>query len=86
MSITNLDRPADELTREDSATYIKSNSTLEQETFAAIASALRKCRVGHPFSERELSILRECLEQAKVYAGSKDIIPNFLIQKARKSL
>lgn len=62
--------------RTDSAAYITSNSKLEREAFAAIEDALQRCQPGYIYNASELSILRECLERAKVYTGSSDIVPN----------
>ena len=59
---------------EDDVAYIKSNSKLEREAFAAIESALKKCKPGYYFSEGELPILRRHLEHAKAYTGSSSII------------
>ncbi|VEP17274.1 hypothetical protein H1P_580021 [Hyella patelloides LEGE 07179] len=69
--------------REETAAYIKANSKLEKEAFAAIESAINDFQSEFSGDYHGLSLIRERLEKAKVYAGSKDIVPSFLLDKAR---
>jgi hypothetical protein len=69
---------------EEGAAYIKSNSQLEQEAFEAITSAMNRYETRYPYYLDRLLLLRECLEHAKVYAGSQKIVPNLKVEKPQR--
>jgi hypothetical protein len=61
--------------QEETAAYIKVHSKLEKESFPAIENAIKNEIKKWSAEYHELSLLKECLEKAKVYAGSKNIMP-----------
>ena len=67
--------------KEETASYIKANSKLEKEAFSAIEFALNNAQSDFIKDYYGLLAIKERFERAKVYAGSKDILPNFLLSK-----
>jgi hypothetical protein len=63
---------------------LKSNSQLEREAFEAITSAMNRYETRYPYYLDRLLLLRECLERAKVYAGSQKIVRNLKIDNPQR--
>ena len=63
----------------ETAVFIKANSKLEREAFFAIEEAIANEIEKRGEEYYELSLVKKCLEKAKVYVGDKSIIPRYIL-------